>query len=95
MKSLLIGETAEERVEDQIRGAIRADEDVVTLIHLRTQHIGPDELLVGAKVSFSPTLTMEALTTAIDRIEGAVRTAVPAARILYIEPDVVHAGGAE
>jgi cation diffusion facilitator family transporter len=94
MKSLLIGETAEEHVEEQIGAAIRADADVVALIHLRTQHLGPDELLVGAKVAFTPTLTMEGLAGAIDRIEAAVRAAVPAARVLYIEPDVVHAGGA-
>jgi cation diffusion facilitator family transporter len=93
MKSLLIGETAEPRVEDEIRRAIRADAEVTTLIHLRTQHLGPEELLVGAKVAFSPTLTMEDLSLAIDRVEVAVRAAVPAARILYIEPDVVRAGG--
>jgi cation diffusion facilitator family transporter len=93
MKSLLIGETAEPRVEEQIRAAIRSDADVATLIHLRTQHIGPEELLVGAKIAFAPTLSMQGLSTAIDRVEVAVRDAVPAARVLYIEPDVLRDGG--
>ena len=52
MKSLLMGETASPEMEARIRTAIEADESVDRLIHMRTQHLGPDELLVGAKVSF-------------------------------------------
>jgi cation diffusion facilitator family transporter len=88
MKSLLIGETADDQVETAIRGAIEGDADVESVIHLRTQHLGPDELLVGAKVSFAPTLTVADLADVINRVEVAVRDAAPAARILYVEPDV-------
>jgi divalent metal cation (Fe/Co/Zn/Cd) transporter len=91
MKGLLIGETADETVEEQITAAITSDPDVEALIHLRTQHLGPDELLVGAKVCFAPTLTVAGLADAINRLESTVRAAVPTARVLYVEPDLLRA----
>ena len=90
MKSLLLGESATAAVEDAIRQAIDADLEVERLIHLRTEHLGPEELLVGAKISFHGHLTMPALAAAIDRVEVGVRAAVPAARVIYIEPDVLR-----
>ena len=90
MKSLLIGESADKRVQESIRAAIEIEPAVTRLIHLRTQHIGPDELLIGAKVSFLPDLTVEELAAAVDRVERSVRGTVSAARILYIEPDVMR-----
>jgi cation diffusion facilitator family transporter len=90
MKSLLLGEAAAGPVEDAIREAIHADADVERLIHLRTEHLGPDELLVGAKVSFDDRLTVPQLAAAIDRVEVGMREAVPAARVIYIEPDVLR-----
>lgn len=91
MKSLLIGESAEGSVQDAIRRAIEAEPAVERVIHLRTQHLGPDELLVGAKVGFLGELSVPELAEAVDRVEAAVRAAVPAAGIMYIEPDVVRA----
>ena len=88
MKSLLMGETAMPGVQDAICRAIEGDAEVDGLIHLRTQHIGPDELLIGAKVAFQDDLDVAEIAAAVDRVETAVRTAVPEARIMYIEPDV-------
>lgn len=90
MKSLLMGETATPAVEAAITEAIEAEGQVDRLIHLRTQHIGPDELIVGAKVSFVPDLTVPELATAVNRVETNVRRVAPQARIMYIEPDVVR-----
>ena len=92
MKSLLIGESAEAGVVTAISGAIDGDPQVERLIHLRTQHLGPEELLVGAKVSFAPTLTIPQLADAIDQVEVAIRAAAPEARVIYIEPDIVRSG---
>jgi cation diffusion facilitator family transporter len=91
MKSLLMGETAEPEVEEAIRTALTATPSVHDLIWLRTQHLGPDELLVAAKVEFDLSLTMVQLAAAIDAAEVNVRTAVPAAKYLFIEPDVRRA----
>ena len=71
--------------------AIASAPNVVRLIHLRTEHLGPDELLVAAKVEFAPDLSMEDLAAAIDGAEQALRAAVPTARLVYIEPDIFRA----
>ena len=88
MKSLLIGESASVHEADRIRGAIEATAGVSRLIHMRTQHLGPDELLVAAKCSFAGNLDLAGLSEAINDVEQRVRQAVPAARMIYIEPDV-------
>jgi cation diffusion facilitator family transporter len=90
MKSLLIGESADKTVRETIRSAIEIEPAVERLIHLRTQHLGPDELLVGAKVSFIGDLTVAELADAVNRVEHSVRTNVPSVGIMYIEPDVMR-----
>jgi cation diffusion facilitator family transporter len=91
MKSLLIGESASAKDQQLIGGTIGSAPDVVRLIHLRTEHIGPEELLVGAKVEFSPALSVAQLAAAVDEVERRLREQVPAARIVYIEPDIARA----
>jgi cation diffusion facilitator family transporter len=88
MKSLLIGESAAPEMQQRIRTAIEGSEPVKRLIHLRTLHLGPDELLVGAKVEFSSQLDLPGLARAIDEVEVRVRDEVSEARVIYIEPDI-------
>ena len=88
MKGLLIGEAADPDVQDRIQVAIEADADVQRLIHFRTQHLGPEELLIAGKVEFNPELSGQQLAEAVDRIEASVRVAVPIAELIYLEPDV-------
>jgi cation diffusion facilitator family transporter len=90
MKSLLIGEGADPRTLDQIRQALDADDRVERVVHLRTQYIGPDELLVGAKVTLANDLPLAEVAGLIDEAERRVRAAVPVARMIYVEPDVVR-----
>jgi cation diffusion facilitator family transporter len=87
MKSLLIGESALEPMRRRIVAAIEAG-GATEVIHMRTQHLGPDELLVAAKVQFPAHLGTVALTDAIDAAEARVREAVPIARLIYLEPDM-------
>ena len=91
MKSLLIGEAASPAVTAKIARAIESAPHVRGLIHMRTQHLGPDELLVAAKVEFDAHLTIAELATVIDDVEAAMRAAVPAARVIYLEPDIARA----
>ncbi len=91
MKSLLIGESATRKDVETIRAAVEIDPAVKTLIHMRTQHQGPEELLVGMKVELDHTLTFPEVSEVVNRIERNVRRAVPMARIMYIEPDVTDA----
>ncbi len=86
MKSLLIGESAGRKVDAAIAAAIQSGPEVRHLIHLRTLQLGPDELLVAAKVDIDASDTA-ALADAIDTIEVRIRAAVPTAQLIYIEPD--------
>jgi cation diffusion facilitator family transporter len=88
MKSLLVGESATGPMREAIRTALTAEPEVERLIHLRTEHLGPEQLIVGAKLSFRADLSFAELAATIDRVEERVRAVVPEACILYIEPDV-------
>jgi cation diffusion facilitator family transporter len=90
MHSLLIGEAAAPGVVDAIRSALVANGDFDRVIHLRTMHLGPDELLVGAKVATPRGVPSEVLSDRVDAAEERVRAAVPTARLIYIEPDVLR-----
>jgi cation diffusion facilitator family transporter len=90
MKSLLIGESASPADVERIRGALETAPDVRRVIHLRTQHLGPDELLVAAKVAFDGELSFAQVARRIDQAEEALRTALPSARLIYLEPDVAR-----
>jgi cation diffusion facilitator family transporter len=88
MKSLLIGESAGPTDVAAVRAAITGAPRVQRIIHLRTLHLGPEELLVAAKVEFDSALTIAELGHAIDAVEAAIRTGVTIAHVIYIEPDV-------
>jgi divalent metal cation (Fe/Co/Zn/Cd) transporter len=90
MKGLLIGESASTADRIAIVEALETSPSVDALIHLRTQHIGPDEILVAAKLEYDSSLTFDQVSAAINQTEAAVRAAVPAARMIYIEPDLRH-----
>lgn len=94
-KGLLLGETASTDVFAKIVNAIGTQPEVVSLIHCRTQHIGPDELLVGAKVEFDRNLSFADLAAAVDNVEAAIRRSVPSASTIYLEPDLRRAAGGE
>ena len=88
MKSLLIGEGTTKNKRQSIVKAINGVAGVDRIIHIRTQHIGPDELLVGAKVALDEGLSTEQIGDLINQLEAEVRREVPEARPMYIEPDI-------
>ncbi len=88
MKSLLIGESATRDVREEIRGFIETAPAVRALIHMRTLHLGPDELLVAAKVEFDRGLGTAGLASAIDALETELRRRTPLELVIYIEPDI-------
>jgi cation diffusion facilitator family transporter len=87
MKSLLIGEGATDSELAAINSALVGGR-VQRLIHIRTQYLGPEELLVAAKIALAPGLPLADVATEIDAAERRVREAVPAARLIYLEPDL-------
>jgi cation diffusion facilitator family transporter len=91
MKSLLIGEAASPEDQAAITAAILNSPDVSHLIHLRTEHLGPEDLLVAAKIDLAPQAD-ERTARAIDGIEARIRSRVPHARVIYLEPDEYRGG---
>jgi cation diffusion facilitator family transporter len=89
-KSLLIGEGATRAVLDDIVRELQ-NERVRKVIHIRTQYLGPDELLVAAKIGLEPSLSVTDVAAEIDAAEARVRAKVPAARLIYLEPDLERA----
>jgi len=87
-KSLLLGESASVDAQLAIRGALEGTDGVDRVIHLKTMHLGPDELLVAVKIGVVATDSAADVAAAIERAEVAVRTAVPAATSIYVEPDL-------
>ncbi|AKL66368.1 MULTISPECIES: cation diffusion facilitator family transporter [Streptomyces] len=90
-KSLLLGEAAGTEDVEKIKTAL-VDGDVVTrVIHMRTLHLGPEELLVAAKIAVQHDDTATEVADAINAAEARIRAAVPIARVIYLEPDIYHA----
>ncbi|MCC6848975.1 MAG: cation diffusion facilitator family transporter [Deltaproteobacteria bacterium] len=88
MKSLIIGEAADPETVETIRGILAAGSGVTHVVHLRTLHIGPDDLLVAAKLAFTPELPLRTVADVVNAVEAAVRARVPVARLVFLEPDV-------
>jgi cation diffusion facilitator family transporter len=92
-KSLLVGEGANPADSVRIRDAINAHKEVEALIHMKTLYLGPDELLVAAKIAFARTKKLSDVAAAINEVEASIRAVVPIAHVIYIEPDVYLPSG--
>lgn len=89
MNSLLIGESGTAEHVAAIRKAIEAGADVERIIHLKTLHLGPDNLMVVGKIAVRHDETATSVARAIDAAESRIRAAVPIARVIYLEPDIL------
>ncbi len=86
-KSLLLGESAVPAQVREIEAAL-VGAGVERIIHLRTMHLGPEEVLVAAKIAMPAGAALAEVAAAIDAAESRVRAAVPSARVIYLEPDL-------
>jgi cation diffusion facilitator family transporter len=93
MRSMLIGESALPEHQEAIETALVGD-GIDHVIHMRTMHLGPDDVLVAAKVAVTATDSAEAVTRAINAAEARIRAAVPLRLQIYLEPDISAADGA-
>ena len=93
-KSLLVGEGANRDAVARIRAALEDDDLIERVIHMRTMHLGPEELLVAAKIAVRPETPAADVARAIDAAERRVRSAEPVARVIYLEPDIFRAAEA-
>jgi divalent metal cation (Fe/Co/Zn/Cd) transporter len=88
MYSLLLGEAASPEEQEAVRRAIASTPGVARLIQLRTMHLGPEELLVAARVELDPNLSADDAARVIDQAQADLRAVVPTARIIYLEPEL-------
>lgn len=89
-KSLLVGEGANPDDHAAIVRAIEDGGEIQRLIHMKTLYLGPDELLVAAKLGFAHDKALGEVALDIDAVERRIRDAVPSARVIYLEPDIVR-----
>ncbi|WP_233580523.1 cation diffusion facilitator family transporter [Streptomyces triticirhizae] len=92
-KSLLLGEGAGRASLSRIREAAVDGENVTRVIHMKTLHLGPDELLVAAKIAVNHEDDAASVARAIDEAETRIRAAEPLARVIYLEPDIYREDG--
>jgi cation diffusion facilitator family transporter len=92
MKSLLIGEAASPQEEDRIEGVLAGHRATTRVVSLRSLYLGPDDLLVEAKIQMDRELGFDEIAAALDEMEAGVREEVGTARIVAIEPDEPGAG---
>jgi cation diffusion facilitator family transporter len=90
-KSLLLGEGAESHDVAAIEKAITDGPEVERVIHMKTLYLGPEELMVAAKIGVPACDTAEELARGINTVEDRIRAAVPTARVIYLEPDIYRA----
>jgi cation diffusion facilitator family transporter len=90
-KSLLLGESASIEAQQRIAAAITGTAGVDRIIHMKTLHLGPEELLVAAKIGVPHGAEADAVAGAIDAAEVAIRAAEPTAQQIYLEPDIFRA----
>ena len=90
-KSLLLGESATQ--EDQRKIVTALEDGQFSVIHMRTLHLGPDEILVAAKIAVTHDDTAAGIARGIDDAERRIRDAVPIARVIYLEPDLRRPAG--
>jgi len=90
-KSLLLGESASVDAEQRIASALEGVAGIESVVHLKTMHLGPDELLVAAKIAVPAADTAAEVADAINAAEASIRSAEPTARVIYLEPEIVSA----
>ena len=90
MKALLIGETASPENQKALALALTDHPHVQSVVYMHTEHVGPDAILVAAKAIFRPDLSAADVSRSIDEAEVAMRNVVPAARFIFIEPDIAR-----
>ncbi len=91
-KSLLLGESAVPAAQGRLRESLEGTPGVERVIHMRTMHLGPEELLVAVKIGVAGATRAADVARTIDAAERAMREAEPTAQVIYVEPDIYVEG---
>ena len=88
MHSLIIGEAASEKDLSKIVNIIESNSQVAQLVEMRTQHLGPDEILIGVRVAFRENLQTKEIANLINQLEADIRIELKNAGPIFIEPEI-------
>lgn len=91
MGSLLIGEGAQADQVSAIRQALLSTQGVTAVIHMKTLYVGPEELMVAAKIGIQANSSGQEIAAIINAAEQAMREQLPVALLIYLEPDILQA----
>jgi cation diffusion facilitator family transporter len=91
-KSLLLGEAASPDAQRRLRASLEQTDGVERVIHMRTMHLGPEELLVAVKIGVPRTARAADVARCIDAAERSMRAVEPTAQVIYVEPDIYVEG---
>lgn len=87
-RSLLIGESADPKLINKVNTIFNSEENINRVIHLRSLQLGPDDILLAAKIEFDSRLNTKEVSNLINAIESEIRSAHPIIKKIYIEPDI-------
>jgi divalent metal cation (Fe/Co/Zn/Cd) transporter len=90
-KGLLIGESANAEVVAAIRSLALEAPEIEHVNEVLTMHMGPDYILVNLSVDFITDASSDDVEAAIHRLERAVKTKVPRAKRIFVEPSAKRA----
>ena len=90
MHSLIIGEAASDDDYEKIEKLIQNSNEIVHVVEIRTQHLGPEEILIGARVAFDESLQAKEIADAINNLEATIRNEVKTAGPIFIEPEIFN-----
>jgi cation diffusion facilitator family transporter len=85
-KELLIGRAASPAMERLIRAEIESQPGVTALLELRTMHIGPDSLIVAARVALADTMGANQAEDLADEIDSRLSEKLPVQPHVFIDP---------
>jgi cation diffusion facilitator family transporter len=94
-RDLLIGRAAGPRELGLIRDEIERTPGVDALLELLTMHLGPDHLIVAARVAFGDELSADRAEDLADDIDRRLAERLPLVPHVFIDPTQAPEGGAK
>jgi len=87
-KSLLLGESADPALLRKIRLLLLREDSITRVIHIRSLHLGAEDILLAIKAEFSERLNVEQICNLINSLENEIRAQFPEVNKIFFEPDI-------
>jgi cation diffusion facilitator family transporter len=87
-KSLIIGESADPAMLRKIRLLLLKEDSITQVIHIRSLHLGAEDILLAIKAEFNERLNTQQICALINALERDIRAQFPEVSKIFIEPDI-------